>query len=427
MVADDEFEVARDTVHAAPPPRAPEPRRRPRTDGPVPWLVMTLVLVLAGIALVPPRGLPTTALLPDAVGVLTLDVSEPPEEVWRVPIGGWQTGITPLTLVGDVAVALTGEHAQGVSVETGETRWEVPIGAAVCTIGEALTCVEGAGGTDSTILRVDVASGEESRLALPRTMAAATAGADVVTLTQRDGEWMLQRVTMGGALRWAMSMANLPATPTGSDPAGTQLVVLGTHVYVAFQGAGIAADARTGAVLEENSAPVVSTPYGYVRLSTVDAPNALLDEEGAVLFENVVVTPDDDPHSSYELAWEGQSIAVERGGEVLWQTEPDSIALARVDGVLVTAAITVDADQSVMSGYDIATGEELWSNADGIAVRLAAGPALLTTGASSSLAAVEARTGETLWSFDTEPMLAAVPTSDGLIVHLGSELVRVSW
>lgn len=41
--------------------------------------------------------------------------------------------------------------------------------------------------------------------------------------------------------------------------------------------------------------------------------------------------------------------------------------------------------------------------------------------------AIEARTGETLWTFGTRPMFDWAATTDGVILHLGNELVRVSW
>ncbi len=392
----------------------------------MPWLVTALVLALAGVALAPPRGLPTNAHQPGAVGVLALDASQPPEEVWRVSVGGWQGSMTPLTIVDEVAVITTGEEAIGLSVHSGETLWSVPLGAATCTVHEALTCVERASGTSSSILRIDVATGEEHRLDLPRTIAAIDAGSDMVALAQLDGEWMLQRVTSGGELRWAVSMKDLAVAPSGIQIGGTVLTALGNKIYATFQGTALVVEARSGAPLDEPASAVIPTAYGYVRLSAPDGPTTLLDRDGTVLQENFVVAPDDDPASPDVLVRNDTSIAIERGGEVVWQTDPNDWVMARVDGALVTAREGSGGDTTV-SGYDVATGNQLWSSTGSVGARLAAGSVVLFSGAGETLTAVEARTGETLWSIGTQPILDYGATADGIIVHLGSELVRLSW
>ncbi|GAB2611107.1 outer membrane protein assembly factor BamB family protein [Pseudactinotalea suaedae] len=428
---EDEFEVGSD--HPA--LEAPPARRRGRWLGTTPWVLAAAALVVTGVAVAPDQGLPLDGYPSGTVGMLAVDATVPPEEMWRAPIEEWRGGPQWLSVVGETVVLLTGDHAEGLSLTTGEARWRVPVDIQTCTVREAVACLEQQGQPGARVVRIDPTTGDQHRIDLPYAVEAVAFGDDLLALTERDDELELQRVDAAGRPRW-VSTADLSDVTTAEDTieyaSFAELVVLGEQVYLSLAVVSFVVDVATGANIERADVSVHDSVYGYIRYDSASSTSTLLDDDGNVLVEDLPVAPDDDPHGAYEVRWDGLHLSIASDGEAIWESEVEQddveLPLARVDGVLVTRTNRESSDR--LAARDLGTGDVLWTTAADAATSVlgAAGSTLLMMGSHHALAGVDAHSGEALWTYgDTYPTGGMVFQPDGVLLLLDNEVVRLAW
>lgn len=431
MTDDDEFEIGSEQ----PAFEAPPARRRGPWLGTTPWVLAAAALVVTGVAVAPEEGLSLDGYPAGTVGMLAVDATAPPEEMWRTPIEGWHGGPQWLSITGETVVLLTGDHAAGLSLATGEERWQVSVDIETCTVREAVVCIEQQGKAGAGVVRIDPITGDQQRIDLPYAVEAIAFGDDLLALTEHDDELELQRVDAAGRPRW-VSTVYLSDVTTAEDTfdytSFAELVVLGKQVYLSLAVVSFVVDVATGANIERAEVYVYNGAYGYISYDSARSTSTLLDDDGSVLVEDLPVAPDDDPHGPYEVRWDGLHLSIAADGEAIWESDVEQddveLPLARVDGVLVTRTIRETAGR--LGARDLRTGDLLWTAAtDGsTSVFGAAGSTLLTMASDHALAGVDARSGETMWSYgDTYPTGGIVLQPDGVVLLLGNEVVRLAW
>ncbi|WP_156253119.1 PQQ-binding-like beta-propeller repeat protein [Pseudactinotalea terrae] len=429
MTDDDEFEIGSEQ----PAFEAPPAHRRGPWLGTTPWVLAAAALVVTGVAVAPEEGLSLDGYPPGTVGMLAVDATAPPEEMWRAPIEGGHWGSQSLDVIGTTAVLLSGDLAVGFSLATGEQLWQVPVDIETCTVHEQLTCIERPGEPEAEAVRIDPITGDQLRTEVPYAVTAQDVDDDLIVLTQRDDELELLRVDAAGEPRWVTTVdhRNWMLGDMNDVALFAQLVVLGERVHLSVVSEGVVVDVTSGSTLEQVSAYVYATPYGYIRQDLEHSSIGLLGDDGGILHSEIAVAPDDDPGGRYQVRWDGSHLSVVSGDETVWVVEngdDGEMAFARVDGVLVTTTVTTPSDR--LAGRDVRTGAVLWTTEGDRAIQAfaAAGSTLLMSTATDALTGVDAHSGEVLWTYgDAEQSGAFAFQPDGVVLLLGNEVVRLVW
>lgn len=436
MTDDDEFEIGSEQ----PAFEAPPARRRGPWLGTTPWVLAAAALVVTGVAVAPEEGLSLDGYPPGTVGMLAVDATAPPEEVWRAPIEGGHWGSQSLDVIGTTAVLLSGDFAVGFSLATGEQLWQVPVDIETCTVHEQLTCIERPGEPEAEAVRIDPITGDQLRTEVPYAVTAQDVDDDLIVLTQRDDELELLRVDADGDPQWvtAADLADWTIGTLGGDTSGggyaafIQLIAVGERVYLSVGPISVVVDVATGATIDHRDVYVSDSAYGFIRHNSASSTSTLLDDDGNALVEDLPVAPDDDPDGPYEVHWDGLHLSIDVDGDAIWESDVElndvEMPLARVDGVLVTRTIRGSSDR--LTARDLRTGEALWTTGADVATSVfgAAGSTLLLTGSDHALAGIDAGSGETLWTYgDAYPTGGMVFQPDGVVLLLGNEVVRLAW
>src|SRR5699024_11140350 len=179
------------TPHAAlgkgRPRRGTASRRRssPR-ERPLPWAVLAVVLVVAGVLAAPPRPRQVT----DPWGYVPT-LGEQPEQEWTS-----QGTFEDLWVFARAVVTAGPDGNTALAADSGHELWTIEADGPRCTSdGLRLTCVTAA----DLVQTIDPRTGSTEDWSVPTVVAAAAVDGDLVAVTARD----IRRVGADGQVQWA--------------------------------------------------------------------------------------------------------------------------------------------------------------------------------------------------------------------------------
>lgn len=215
--------------------------RRPSSprEHPLPWAVLAVVLVVAGVLAAPPRPRPVT----DPWGYVPT-LGEEPEQEWTS-----QGTFEDLWVFARAVVTAGPDGITALAADSGHELWTIEADEPRCTSdGLRLTCVTAA----DLVQTIDPRTGSAEDWSVPTVVAAAAVDGDLVAVTARD----IRRVGADGKVQWASEAVF--ARTLESGPAVLDGAVLVSAIGQSAP--GVLLDADTGAGLVPGEARPAVTP-----------------------------------------------------------------------------------------------------------------------------------------------------------------------
>ncbi|WP_022917661.1 hypothetical protein [Ruania albidiflava] len=370
-------------------------RRSSPREHPLPWAVLAVVLVVAGVLAAPPRPQPVT----DPWGYVPT-LGDEPEEAWALP-GSFEN----LWVFARAVVVAGPGGITAPATHSGRELWTIEADEPRCTSGGLqLTCVTGA----DLVQTIDPRTGSTEDWSVPTAVAAAAVGGGLVAVTARD----IRRIAADGQVQWASEAVFARTLQAG--PAVLDGAVLASAIGQSAP--GVLLDADTGAELVPEGARAAVTPV----------------REGLWRAQHADTT---------RLYSRGQDVRSVRG-PVSWMVtaaDPDDIRELEPKedrrwlpfAFLPSATLGFEASREhgpgVLIAEDPASRAEQWRLAD---VQLFGAPILgphtLLYSDTTQLRAVDLDTGRLAWAIDPGAPILKL-TSDGDRLYLLTENGISTW
>lgn len=367
----------------------------------------------------------------ERAGLPFVDLAAPLTEAWRLEDSWLAATTAEVLVVGSGSPSAT--VWRGVDPVTGRIRWEVPgadgwcrawdpgdpgAGPSAASSGPTLLAVvdarfdgalpTGAAGTDVRVL--DLATGQERAVLLfpGDVVSIEPVGESVVAVAVgMDGAFAVTRTDLAGRSAWT---ARTPFSTVGQAavPALDVAVVEGVVSLLTFDGVPVAAfDLETGAALEPDVTGL-SAPAGRLLLADGGRAETLvsaqrLSDARYYLGEPAVVVRDADG-----------SVRFRADGRLLVPAFADDVA---PDRLLVSR--TGDAGSELVA-LDAGTGDVLWS-APEPALGLRLQVAGVVVHESDGVVALDATSGDRLWQHEALVGLPGRPVTDGTRILVATD------
>jgi len=322
-----------------------------------PWGPADALTVLsAGTAT--PDGLVAGVVVPGfgPAEVVALD-GETGAEAWRVGVGLASTGAEDT----QTAACTSGAGLAAVASAVAETLWCTVTDAASGAAASGAPASDRAAGLTTRLVEVDLAAGAVVGARELEPGAEATVVGDVLVVGTRGDDGVLLRGSdvRGGTERWRTEIAD----PVDENLWSGWLADLGGHVLVRGTGATWSVDPADGRI--EAHAEALSTLRGdaLVALPTTGAVRLLgADGSGTATLDGhpLPVWPDDGSAPGVQPVADGSVVRGVDGatGAVRWErparTSPRS-------GYLLLEGVLYGSDSEALWAVDAVTGDEVWS------------------------------------------------------------------
>lgn len=428
------------------PPRAAdaEPARDLQADagtsrGPLPWLALGALLVLAGIVAAPaPPG--------EQIGIIGSTAE--PEQQWQVEIG--DDGSSPITglddlpalwLTEDAVVYVGYSRIQAHDLHDGRQIWAAEGSDLRCHLTDPVILCASGSGTEAELVRLHTTEGETDRTPDAGLLAALAVEEDIITLHTEDGDMTVTRDGLQGSHGWSHHLEDEPWLD--DSPLTAWLHLAGEKLLVGVGGSlggwGAILTAETGRSADIGDIfrlyPDRQSPVE--QWLAIDLYNSVyrIDSEGDPGDPEPPQAPllriDDDPTSDLILAVTDNALTAGYAREEpLWSRDPQEglpWPLARLGDVVIAQ----EADG--LTGLDLSTGEEVWHRSGlGIHPLFSDGQVLvhLLNGADQPLiVGTDAATGQDLFEVVYPGYrLFSSALSDGSLAVLSEEgLTLLTW
>lgn len=383
-------------------------RTSPGLSGPLPWVAVAVVLVLAGIALAerPPPDWRTGIVEHIAI----------PTEQWYTPLQVDMNDPHDVWLGPETAILANRSRVHGFAVADGAELWQSEGRHLRCHQGEPdgdVLCVSGEA-AQAELIRIDALAGEILRQDRPGILAALDVDGDVLSLRQEGERTFLEREVSSGAQRWSVDLGFV-----GAWYVPALLTLLGTTGGYVMVGMGLGGlsvpsfavrNAADGQVAEEIGDLWVGRPPAdaanpWLLVAEDGSEFRYLNAEGALSEARsqwshyLVVDEDLMSDVSLHLAHgELQALSHRRPDHTYWSrsTSGMTAVLARVGGLVLVQEGTTTA------ALDERTGAQVWREQVPLVAwrSLSDGRTLLSLDSASGrqvLSGVDVRTGELLF------------------------------
>lgn len=394
--------------------------------GPVPWLALGLVLVLAGVLISPGPAMRDRGIVPTVSGA--------PSEMWSVALHSVRAADGDLWIADERVIAAAQNTIRGADLMTGAIDWESRGTTLRCVLqAPDIACVSGLG-QSAELIQLTTEAGQVSRTSMPFLITAVPHADGLITLWEDVGSVTVTRWGPAGEHVWARELT------TYSGPIDWQEVsvavvrdaVLISANRPAHPGLGLAAlDVEDGSpreeivVLDQNDGEWLVEDGGEVVVYGASGGRWPVGNA------QLTMAVDDEPGADvvFDLTEAALQARSRTAGNVIWEYSPEAsdqaLPLARLDGVLVVWS------DGHLHGLDLVDGSQLWRESSPLPTcPCYAGGNVLTHVTSPDevlLKGVDVRTGETAWRIPVGSTRSFAHANDGTHLALVTNYELTLW